>query len=705
MPTPPARAVRRERRRNSRDQERISRDHTSIFLTGGRQGETLEDLENTPAYRKVAEHLRALHEPAFGRPHALREPRVTSDGGRAVVTGVVLDELTGLPRTAVYAAVGGELRAVSAGRGSARWARFSPDGGTLAFLADRREAGVFQLHLLRNGGLGEAVPAPEAPGTVEYAHWSPDGRVLLLGVAGRGADLSSGEGSGSNSRRNTERPPWFPEVEDEDVDAWRGLWVYTPATGTLDRLSPLGLNCWEAGWCGPDQVVAISSGEPGEDAWFTARLSLLDFGGEVRKLLDSPVQLALPAGSPDGTRVAVVEAVCSDRGVVAGELLLVDPATGAVRRIDTAGTDVTQVEWLDADRLGYLGQRRLDSVAGIADLPSGAVREVLATKLSCASGTFYPQGAFTSDGRVLTVQDSYSLPPQLVLSGHDSRKVLASVADPGTDYLLSVAGEAEAIIWTAPDGLEIDGILCRPPGEGPFPLVVNVHGGPNWAFQNCWSMRYPWVPLLVAQGYAVLNPNPRGSGGRGREFAARVVGDMGGADAHDILSGIDALVDRGIADKDRIGLIGRSYGGFMSSWLVTQDRRFAAAVPISPVTDWYSQAFTSNIASWGNRYLEADPETPGSLVHTRSPVLHASKARTPCLNVAGALDRATPPGQAREFHQALRAHGVPSALVIYPEEGHGVRAYPAQIDLLARVLRWFDRYLTSRSEPRPDLGA
>ncbi|WP_165777694.1 alpha/beta hydrolase family protein [Amycolatopsis antarctica] len=659
----------------------------------------MEDLSNTVAYRKVYDHLRALHEPSFGRPHALREPHVTRDGGRTVVTGAVLDELTGLPRTVVYTTEDGELRAVTAGRASARGARFSPDGGTLAFLSDRREAGVFQLHLLDDDGPAEASPAPEVPGTVEYAHWSPDGRMVLLGVAGLGADLSGGQGSGSTARRKQDKPSWFPEVEDEGtggVDTWRSLWIYTVATDSLTRLSPEGLNCWEAGWCGPGHVVAISSGEPGEAAWYTARLSLLDSAGKVRTLLDSPVQLGLPAGSPDGNRVAVVEAVCSDRWVVAGDLLLVDPASGAARRIDTKGVDVTQVEWLDAHRLGYLGQRRLDSVAGIADVPGDLVREVFATESSCSGGTFYANGAFTADGRVLTVQDSYTVAPRLVLTGQSGGEMLASVAHSGTDYLASVAGTAESTTWTAPDGLEIDGILCRPAGNGPFPLVVNVHGGPIWSFQNSWSMRSSWVPLLVAQGYAVLSPNPRGSSGRGQEFAARVVGDMGGADTHDQLSGIDALVERGIADPALLGLIGGSYGGFMSSWLVTQDPRFAAAVPISPVTDWYSQSFTSNIAAWGNRFLDADPETPGTRAHTRSPVLHASKVRTPCLNVAGALDRCTPPGQATEFHHALRAQGVPSALVIYPEEGHGVRAFPAQIDFLARVLRWFDRYLLGR---------
>ncbi|GAA3573299.1 S9 family peptidase [Amycolatopsis ultiminotia] len=654
----------------------------------------MEDLETTTAYRKVTEHLQALHEPAFGRPHAIREPHVTRDGERVVVTGAVLDELSGLPRTVVYTTEDGELRAVSAGRGSARGARFSPDGNMLAFLSDRREAGVFQLQLLPDGRLGEALPAPEVPGTVEYAHWSPDGERILLGVAGLGAELSGGQGSGTNAKQQREKPSWFPEIDDGTDDAaWRSLWVYTVSTEELTRLSPEGLNCWEAGWCGPDRVVAISSDEPGEDAWYTAQLSLLGFDGEVRKLLGSAVQLGLPAGSPDGTKVAVVEAVCSDRWLVAGDLLLVDPETGAVRRIGTEGTDVTQVEWLDTDRLGYFGQRRLDSVAGIVALPEERIQEVFATELSCSGGSFYPHGAFTADGRTLTVQDSYQVAPQLVFTGPGGRVMLASVAHPGTSYLLSVAGTAEAITWTAPDGLEIDGILCRPAGEGPFPLVVNIHGGPIWSFQNSWSMRYPWVPLLVAQGYAVLNPNPRGSSGRGQDFAGRVVGDMGGEDTQDYLSGIDALVTRGIAEEARIGLIGGSYGGFMSSWLVTQDRRFAAAVPISPVTDWYSQSFTSNISAWGNRFLDADPEAAGSRAHTRSPVLHASNARTPCLNVAGAHDHCTPPGQAREFHHALRANGVPSALLIYPEEGHGVRAFPAQLDFLARALQWFDRYL------------
>jgi dipeptidyl aminopeptidase/acylaminoacyl peptidase len=204
---------------------------------------------------------------------------------------------------------------------------------------------------------------------------------------------------------------------------------------------------------------------------------------------------------------------------------------------------------------------------------------------------------------------------------------------------------------------------------------------------------YAWTPLLVSQGYAVLNPNPRGSSGRGQEFARHVFGDMGGADTHDFLSGIDALVERGVADPDSIAVMGGSYGGYMAAWLVTQDSRFAAAIPISPVTDWYSQHFTSNIPFFDALFLDGDPEAPGDNFHARSPVAHASKVRSPCLNIAGALDRCTPPGQAEEFHRALLEHGVESQLLIYPQEGHGVRAFPAVIDVCTRILDFLGAHL------------
>jgi dipeptidyl aminopeptidase/acylaminoacyl peptidase len=659
------------------------------------------DLRESPEYAAVAEHLRRRHEPAFGRPYHVTDLVAAADASRIVVTGSVYDELEGLPRTALYEVRDGALRALTSGGGSAKAARLAPDGSSMAFLSDRAKAEVFQLYLLADGQLGEAWPAPAVPGTVEYLAWSPDGTQILLGVAGLGADMADAQGSGTTGSGESGLPSWYPEVEaGTPEDAWRSLWLYTPASGELARVSPDGLNVWEAAWSGPGHVLAITSDQPGEDDWYRAVLSRLDIStGEVTELLRSDVQLGLPAGTSDGTRAAVVEAVCSDRWIVAGDLLLLDLVAGTRCAVDTAGTDVTAVQWIDGTRLGYTGQRHLDSVAGIAEAGEGPLPETITAKELAASAQswaswFNPAGAFTSDGRVVVVRDDYDLPQQVVIVGPGADQVLASLAHAGTDYIRSVAGSATNVSWSAPDGTAIDGVLCTPAGTGPFPLVLDVHGGPVGAYQRSWTMRSYAVPLLVSRGYAVLLPNPRGSSGRGQEFAAAVVGDMGGADTHDYLSGIDAMIERGIADPARIGTMGVSYGGFMSAWLVTQDQRFKAAVAGSPVTEWYSFTFTTNIPRWGLWFLDhADPEETGNQVHTRSPVMHASKARTPTLLTAGAKDRCTPAGQAREFHQALIGHGVDSELVIYPEEGHGVSRFPAVTDYLTRLVAWFERYM------------
>ncbi|WP_459805172.1 S9 family peptidase [Herbidospora sp. RD11066] len=638
-------------------------------------------MRDSATWARVDDHFRRMHEPAFGQPYKLLEPSCSADGSRIAVTGLVYDELAGTPRQACYLVEGGELRLLTGSSGSARQPRLSADGSTLAFLSDRAEAGRFQLYL-------DERATPAVPGTVEYCSWSPDGTKVLLGVAGLGADLSSGQGSGTTYKPKEELPAWHPHVEEGvPEEAWRSVWIHDLAAGTTTRLSPEGLNVWEAAWLGPDAVAAVTSPAPDEGAWYTAMLSRLSLDGVVTDLARSEVQFGWPAASPSGRRLAVVEAVCSDRWVVAGDLLVGAP--GAVlERVDTSGVDVTATRWLDADRLGIMGLRGLETVAAVYDATTGKTTEVWSsTDTSCAT-RYYPDAAWTDDGRVVLVEEGYAVPQRVVVLGDDRTELvkLDGAPNPGT------AGTFE---WTAPDGLRLEGILCVPDGEGPFPLVVNIHGGPVWAYRNLWSLSSPLTPLLVGQGYAVLSPNPRGSSGRGQAFARRVFGDMGGEDTADFTSAVDALVERGIADPARLGLYGGSYGGYMSAWLATQDDRWAAAVPVSPVTNWYSQHFTSNIPHFDALFLDGDPEIPGDRFHTRSPVVYASRVRTPCLNIAGGLDRCTPPTQAREFHQALLEHGVESQLVIYPQEGHGVRAFPALIDFCTRVVDWYQRHMPS----------
>jgi dipeptidyl aminopeptidase/acylaminoacyl peptidase len=153
------------------------------------------------------------------------------------------------------------------------------------------------------------------------------------------------------------------------------------------------------------------------------------------------------------------------------------------------------------------------------------------------------------------------------------------------------------------------------------------------------------------------------------------------------------VVGLGLADPDRIGVTGGSYGGYLACWLPAIDPRFAAAVAISPVTDWFSERFESSLGSWAVQFLGGDVPDRQRHYRDRSPVFAGSGLRTPTLLTAGVKDRATPPGQAVEFHRVLKEHGVPTEVVRYPLEGHGVRDLPAGIDAATRVISWFERHM------------
>jgi dipeptidyl aminopeptidase/acylaminoacyl peptidase len=179
---------------------------------------------------------------------------------------------------------------------------------------------------------------------------------------------------------------------------------------------------------------------------------------------------------------------------------------------------------------------------------------------------------------------------------------------------------------------------------------------------------------------------------------------MGGRDTTDLLSGIDHLVERGIADPDRLGVTGGSYGGFMTAWLVTQDPRFRAAVTVAPFTNVVTQHLLSNIAHFTQAFFADSYTNIAGRYHARSPISYAQQVKTSVLNICGALDRCTPPEEALQFHRALLEHGVDSALVTYPQEGHGVRHFPAVIDFTARVVGWFEKHLGAsidEAEVRP----
>ena len=667
------------------------------------------DARDTDRYRRVDALVRSMLEPGLGGPRAFTAAEASPDGRLVAATGGVFERLEGHPASLLWLATADGRRTwtVTTAAGDATDPRWSPDGRSLSFLADqhdRHRHAPWVVDVTGDGPAGAPRRLACPPGIAEHHRWSPDGRQILLVMAGEHAEQADGLGSGTlgQDAAAADRPTWLPEVETSTGEGeWRSAWTLDPVTGEVRRVSPDGLNVWEAAWLGDDRVVAIVSDGPAEDAWYRARVVAIDAAtGAVLELWTPEWQLGYVEGAPDGRRAAVIEAVASDRYFVAGALVIVDAAGGAVS-IDTAGVDVSSARWLDGERLLALGVSGLETVGLAIDLRSGEVREILRTRAAGAYlvPTVSPAG---TGGDFVTLLDGPDAPSRVVAvrGGRGGRRgrettVLGS-EHPGRDRVRACIAERRAETWASRDGTRIEGLLVIPHGEPPFATVLWVHGGPVGA--TGWEFPTADLAVLVEAGYAILMPNPRGSIGRGRDFAAFVVGDMGGEESHDLLSGLDHLVSLGIADPTRLTVGGVSYGGYMAALLPALDDRFAAAVVGSPLTDLMSSHYGSSLSVFVRDYVGGRPTDQVQRYLDRSPVFAGSRLRTPTLLVAGLRDRATPVGQAVEMFRALREQGVPTELLVYPEEGHGVRAYPARIDWIARAVIWLERYAPARRD-------
>lgn len=643
------------------------------------------DLRGTDVWRRVAAHFDELHSRGEGVPSEPREPALSRDGSAVACTVTFRHGVEDAPRTAVVVVRGDRHVIVEVEGGSVLSPVFAPDGDRLAVLADVGGSGS-PCPAVWDGD--RLTPLPALPGNVEHLAWSPDGGRLLALVADPGADAAGAQGSGRTSRG--EVPSWLPIVKaNMPVDGWRRVWWISPGEHAWHPATSVLITCWEAAWVGTGHVVAVASDRPDEAAWFSARLVEITLAdGSVRTLLDHDHRcIGLPAASPGGGHVAVVRATCSDRTVVAGDVTVVDRATGALTDVDTGGVDVTWQGFADDDVLIVAGQHDLDTVVAEVRLSTCALDERWRSQdLTC--GQRYPTLAVSPAGCALVVEGYLRAPELAVLDGRGLRTV-SSFTHEGHRAALSSAGSLRRVDWVSTDGTALSGLVVVPDGPGPHPMITYIHGGPVWAWRSRWSMGYPYSLLLARLGFAVFHPNPRGSSGRGEAFRSAVLGDLGGAESDDVLTGVDALVADGVADPARLGVFGGSHGGFMAAWLVTVTDRFRAALPYSPVTDWAFMRRTTNDSAAQDHLLGGKPG--------RDPLANADRVTTPCLLVTGSRDLITPAGQGLAFHHALVEAGVEAGYVEYPEEGHGVRAFPAQIDFCARMVAWFEHHLAERS--------
>ena len=655
------------------------------------------DIRNTALFRSLEARAKAWYRPGEKVAVDLVDVSASPDARWAAGTSVVCDALEGVASTriALINLESGELTVQTQGPLSDRLPRWSPDGRTIAFLSDRDQAYMNKLRLLDRIS-GKDKPTCPVDGWVEYHHWSSDGKALLLGVAGFGADLAGAQGGFSIATADPERPKWMPKIDTgADESSWRSIWLYDLSADAARKISPLGVNVWEAVWCGTSHIAAVCSNAPGEAEWYTANLRLFDLqGGDGRVLFTPRDQLGWLSASPTGQHVAVVEAVCSDRTIVAGDLRIIEVASSSVISAETLGGDVVQTIWRGDHHVLFSAAHGPESIIGVYDCDLAHSTEVWRAVDRTPSGLRFPE--ISALGRepadCLFACEGYFDNQRLVAVQDGIERTVMQMRS-RIDHELAALGSSESISWEAPDGLTIYGWLLKPASEGPHALVLEIHGGPVWFFRPRYVGRSLQQQALLAEGYAVFQVNPRGSSGRGQDFARRVFGDMGGADTHDYLSGLDALVKRGIADPARLGVTGGSYGGFMASWLVTQDNRFAAAVPVAPVTDWVSEHLTCHIPYFCEIFLNDNIDNPMGKYFSRSPIHFADRVTTPTLSICGALDKNTPAVQALEFHHALQLNGVKSVLVTYPLEGHGVRTMPASFDYLTRLIDWFTLHM------------
>jgi len=301
----------------------------------------------------------------------------------------------------------------------------------------------------------------------------------------------------------------------------------------------------------------------------------------------------------------------------------------------------------------------------------------------------------SSDGTIALVLEDADRPRDLwtCRDGEDWRQ-LTQLHPQATQIQI---GKTEVYHWKGADGWEMQGLLIRPVGGDsgkPVPLVMSVHGGPTGVSGSRYNASFGWNQLLASEGYAVFMPNYRGSVGCGRTLSQSNLGDMGGKDFEDMMLGIDALIDEGIADPDRLAITGWSYGGFIAAWAVSQSDRFKASVMGAGISHWLSFHGKSCLSAWDELYYQTNPyQGDGGLYEKFSPVNHWKNLKTPTLILHGEQDQDVPVEQAHLFFRALKDKGVPTQLIVYPREAHGVSEQAHMLDMSRRVGLWLGRYL------------
>jgi dipeptidyl aminopeptidase/acylaminoacyl peptidase len=550
--------------------------------------------------------------------------------------------------------------------------RWSPDGKTLAFLSDRSEK--TQIYFIPVRG-GEAEALTEGKNSVRSFEWSPDGRWIAF--------LAPEPKTEEEEKKEEEKDD--ARVVDRD-DRVSRLWIIDVDSRDVRQLTRDNWRISTYCWMPQADRLIISATEHPQPELLTHRIYSLRISDGAIQHIASP---ARPYGnlriSPDGKTIAYVGTHVD--GPTAHDLFLHPVSGGEPRNLTRSSIDrpVSSFIWRKSGTLLVL------ATTGFTNRFYNMTQDGKAETIE--GFEVHPMDSFTAGSGLLAfVAQTATEAPELWISQRSGRAEKVTHFNAEWDTIAVI--RPEIFHYPSLDGRKIEAALLKPKDykRGTrVPLVVLVHGGPSGRWSDSFQA---WGQLLVGRGFAVLYPNIRGSTGYGYEFLAMNRRDWGGGDFKDVMAGVDFMIERGIADPERLGIGGWSYGGYMAAWAVTQTDRFKASVSGAPMTDLASEYGTemASINSYDTWYL-GNPYENLDLFVERSPVTHVKKARTPTLILCGENDVTDPIGQCQQFYRGLKRYGIETEFVVYPREGHGIREEKHQIDLLNRVIDWFIRYL------------
>jgi dipeptidyl aminopeptidase/acylaminoacyl peptidase len=584
-------------------------------------------------------------------------------------------------------ASGGEPQLIVGAPRSARSPQWSPNGELLAFTAQLDGHDRTQVYAVPGGG-GDVRLLTDVPSGVLSFAWSPDGEAVAYTTrVPLPEDVVRRRARGDDV-----------EVGSEGPQPVR-LWVTTLSTGAQRAVTSPERTVRSFAWM-PDAsgfAVQLTESADVDAGYMDRRIFTIDEDGEHPRLLTkTDGKLGGMAWSPDGAWLAYVGAV--SRNDPLAQSLFVVPREGgmSVNRTATYEGSVTSVGWFDDETVTFLADEgtrttwnRIGVEGGAIERVLGGGREILSAPSVDARGRTFALGAHTAQH------------PREVFVGTVRRGTLERRTHHNSWLDDIQLARQETIEWKGADGWRIEGVLVYPLAAASgvrSPLVILPHGGPEGISLDGWTTRalYP-AQLLAAQGYAVLMPNYRGSAGRGVAFSKGDHRDLGGKEFLDVLAGIEHLAGMGLIDPDRVGMSGTSYGGYFSALAATKySEHFRAAIPYAGISNWMSFTGTTDIpyemsiVHWDTWWFD-DP----GLSWDRSPLAHVNQAATATLVGHGLADTRVDPGQSVELYTALRIKGVPSDLLLYPREPHGLTERAHQLDFMRRTLAWFDRYLKS----------